>query len=249
MARNEHLIKLAQLQKRHAEELEEARVAENPAIELEGADRAERQRFSNKVNAPYRRQQIESVNTKYKAALEALRNDFAEDSRRASTAGTGAIPAPPADTSQAWAKAKMLLDAGKSLHEVVRGADPAMLHAIGEWGPTYLQAEASKTREPGLAGLRDSPVDPKQLQRSLTNRWAEVVDGSDAEKIKAGLATEVDSAEFERTAQHLEAKVTGSNAGVSDMYAALDAHYAAESAAMDLGAQESQTETSKGDAA
>ncbi|BAS10401.1 hypothetical protein AHiyo4_38230 [Arthrobacter sp. Hiyo4] len=80
----------------------------------------------------------------HKAKLEDLTRSFNRDAAVAKEAGLKEIPAAPADTSQAWGRAKMLLDAGQSLQHLVANADPAMLHALTEWGPTYLEAEAYK---------------------------------------------------------------------------------------------------------
>ncbi|MHA7153964.1 hypothetical protein ACX80A_02545 [Arthrobacter sp. TMN-50] len=237
MARNEYLTKLTQLQQNHQSALREAQAFTDDSLSAKGLqDR--------------RTELSDRANQQYKAHLDTLRGDFETDARRAQESGSEAIPAPPADTSTAWAKVKMLLDAGKSLQEIVRSADTPQLHAIAEWGPTYLQAQAATTRETGLAGLRDTPVDPKHLQRSITKRWTEVLDSDAAGKVQAGLAAEVDAAQFTRTAQHLEAKISGSNPGVSDMHAAIDAQYVGEAAARDLGSStESEPQESKGGAA
>lgn len=249
MAMNEHLAKLTKLQHEYAGELRKAQEFENPDISLDGLDMNARKSFSDRANEPFRKERVEGVQAAYKKKLASLTDDFNQEAERAKNAGRDAIPAAPAETSAQWAKVKMLLDAGKNLHQVVASADPGMLHAIKEWGPTYLQAENTKGKPATLAGGgQDAAVDPAHLERSITQRWCKVLDDDSAGRITGGLDAAVTAAQFERSAQHLEAKFAGSNRGVSDLRAAADAHYAGENAALDLGAHESQT-TQKDDVA
>lgn len=133
----------------------------------------------------------------------------------------------------------MLLDAGRSLHQIVENADPAVLHAIKEWGPTYLEAESYKGRTDGWAPVA---VDPAPLLRSVSQRWSQVLGDGAAERIRLGAAAEAMEAQFNVTAGHFGSKLDGVSTGRDDMTAAIDARLAGQRAASTLATSTKGTE-------
>lgn len=90
-----------------------------------------------------------------------------------------------------WRRAEALLNAGKTLGEVLDGADGQTVLAIAEWAPSRLQAHEGMTLEdahrttlhhvaPRLAdtGNADAAAAARSLaQAEATQRWAEVIEG------------------------------------------------------------------------
>lgn len=171
------------------------------------------------------------IRARYKEELGQLSNEFRREAEETIRTGREAVPAAPADTRPDWEKVKMLLDAGMQLRQIVAQADPRMLHAIKEWGPTYLQAESIKSKNDSWDS--SAPVDVAPLERSIDNRWAEVLDGFAPGRIaRAGEAAAV-AAQFEISAKHFEQKLDGVS-GQDDLSMAITAQLAGQAARAEL---------------
>lgn len=215
----DHITKLTEHQRSYRIALEEANTYTNPDLSAEGLTK-QRADLAAKAAA------------QHTAKLEDLVSDFNRHAGDAKAAAQGQIPKPPADTSKEWARAKMLLDAGRPLHSLVANADPTLLHALTEWGPTYLEAEAYKGRADGWAEVN---VDAGPLLRAIQDRWGQVLGGSAAAAIEKGKQAAVAEAQFNAMAQHFGAKLSGTDTGVPDLVAAIEAKLAGQRAATELG--------------
>lgn len=121
------------------------------------------------------------------------------------------------------------------------------MHAITEWGPTWIQARASKTANGSLAGaLGKKPVDLAPFQNSVRQRWAEVLGGDAANAIKAGFEAEAAEAEFGVTSSHLAGKFNGDTNSARDLERSITAHYAGQTAAAGLGLDDDEAKDEQG---
>lgn len=140
-----------------------------------------------------------------------------------SRAESSALPKPNGSTADEWARIQMLLEAGKSMHQVISGATIEQLQAIREWGPTYQEAQTFKTiGGPNALGeelsrraggpASGSYYDPAPLMNSIASRWAEL-SPKDALFVREQLEAAGEIAQFEYTASSLEVVATGVNVG------------------------------------
>lgn len=210
-----YIAELADLKKSFDIATTEASTYTNPDLSAEGLAK-KRDELAAKVVA------------EHKAKLDALTSSFKRDADIAKAFGSKAIPAAPADTANVWARAKMLLDAGQSLQYIVAHADATMLHALTEWGPTYLEAEAYKGRKDDWA---DVSVDAGPLQRSIQQRWGQVLGGDAPDRLAKSREAEVAEAEFLPTAEHFTSKLEGVATAADDFTAAVEAKMAGLQAA------------------
>lgn len=162
-----------------------------------------------------------------------------------SRAEGSALPEPNGSTADEWARIQMLLEAGKSMHQVISGATVEQLQAIREWGPTYQEAQTFKTMGgpnalgeelSRLAGgqATGSYYDPAPLLNSVASRWAEL-SPKDALFIREQLESSGEMAQFEYTASSLEALSAGGNVGSTMTIAIAAADAAQRGAAQFLG--------------
>lgn len=214
----DYITKMTDLKRSFNVTIAEARNYTNPDLSAEGL-------------AKRRADLAAAATADHKAQLEQLTRDLQREAADTKNAAQAQLPPAPADTSQAWGKVKMLLDAGRSLHQIVENAEPAVLHAITEWGPTYLEAESYKGRTDGWAPVA---VDPAPLHRSISQRWGQVLGGTAAERIKHGAEAEAMEAQFNVTAEHFGSKLDGVPTGRDDMTAAIEARLAGKNAASTL---------------
>lgn len=217
----DYITKLTELQRSYRAAVENAQAFTSPDLSIEGIGKR-------------RADLIAKAGTDHKAKLDQLTREFKREAAETKRVADGEIPKPAGDTAQAWGRAKMLLDAGQSLQQIVAKADPALLHAVTEWGPTYLEAEAYKGRADGFAPVA---VDAAPLQRSIRQRWTEVLDGFAPGRIQRGAEAEAAEAEFQVTAQHFGSKLDGIRTGADDLAAAIEARLAGQNAAADLAAE------------
>lgn len=214
----DYITKLTELQRSTRIAIAEANSYANPDLSAEGL-------------AKKRADLAAKVTSEHRNKLDDLMRSFKREAEAAKEAARKEIPAPPADTANVWARAKMLLDAGQSLQYVVAHAEPTMLHALTEWGPTYLEAEAYKGRSDDWAEVK---VDAGQLQRSIQQRWGQVLGGEAAERLEEGKQAEVAEAQFLPMAEHFGHRLNGVATAADDMTAAIEAKLAGQRAAMDL---------------
>jgi hypothetical protein len=214
----DYITKLTELQRSYDAAIAQANAFTDPELSAEGS-------------AKRRADLAAAARTSYKGKLDQLAREFKAEAADAKRVGQEAIPAAPTDTAQAWGRAKMLLDAGQSLQQIVAKADPALLHAVTEWGPTYLEAEAYKGRSDGFAAVA---VDAGPLQRSIRQRWVEVLDGFAPGRIERGTEAEAAEAQFTVSAEHFGAKLDGVNTGMNDLASAIEAQLAGQRASAGL---------------
>lgn len=138
------------------------------------------------------------------------------------------VPAPQGSTRDAWERVRMLLDAGRSLPEVIATADADTLLAIREWAPTYLETLAPAP----LPGTPRQPVDVAPLERSVRERWAQLKGDKD---LTAALAEEPALAGLQVRLKHAEA-VAGGNDHAAGLAGAVEAQLAEQTAARTLPA-------------
>ena len=140
-----------------------------------------------------------------------------------SRAESSTLPKPNGSTSDEWARIQMLLEAGKSMHQVISGATVEQLQAIREWGPTYQEAQIFKTMGgPNALGeelsrraggpASHSYYDPTPLMNSISSRWAEL-SPKDALFVREQLESSGEMAQFEYMASALEVNASGGNVG------------------------------------
>lgn len=212
---NEYLTKLHALQRRAAE----ISLHKDPDLSPEGQEKAEKR-----------------ARTALKSELDALTREFTTESAEAKRVAAAAIPKSDSDTRTRWERARMLLDAGLTLHQVVAQADAETLHAIQEWGPTYLQAAHLKARPVDTTVEQAGEVDPAPLRNSIRNRWTQLLDGYAPDRIARGVEAEVVDAQFQIRAGHLSRVLDGVRTGESDLGIAMAAQMAGQQAKVDLHA-------------
>ncbi|MDN5768081.1 MAG: hypothetical protein L0H96_20325 [Humibacillus sp.] len=131
----------------------------------------------------------------------------------------------------AWDRARMQLDAGRSIREVLATADRDVALAVREWGPDWLRAHNASIRPVGLDGAAWPEPDTTGLVRSCDRRLAETVGGLSAAAIESLQAVEVARAGLEPMMRHAELEVMGANTDpTSLMSAALESRFAAQQA-------------------
>lgn len=138
------------------------------------------------------------------------------------------VPDPQGSTRDAWDRARMLLDSGRTLAEVVATADRETLLALKEWAPTYLETIAPAPA-PGEARV---PVDLAPFERSLRTRWVELTGD---QTLADALAQAPTLAALEVQLRHAEAVAAG-NGHAAGLRGAVEAELAAQAAAATLPA-------------
>lgn len=127
----------------------------------------------------------------------------AERAARAATAGASGQDTAADLTARAyaWERARMLLEAGRDLDDVLAGADELTARAVGEWAPTWLRAQTVRpSPEQDARGhhLFTEP-DTSHVLPAVAARLAEVA--ADPAPYVAAHAT---AAEAERTGLYAE---------------------------------------------
>lgn len=206
---NEYLNKLTALHRRAAE----VGLHKDPDLSPEGQEKADAR-----------------ARAALKAEFDALVREFEKEAAETKRVAEDAIPKGSADTQQHWQRARMLLDAGATLSEVVATADAPMLHAIQEWGPTYMQAAHIKARPEGMQALAAEQPDPQPLRNSIRNRWAQILDGFAPGRITRGVEAEVAEAQFQIRAKYLGQILQGQDTGTTHLEVAMAAQIAGQQA-------------------
>lgn len=120
-----------------------------------------------------RAKKLQALREDGKQALNRIQLSVDTDRNWLKSKAEQAMPKPSGSTADAWARVQMLLDAGRSLNQILENAsDVLTLQAIREWGPTYLESKRTITFDDGLAGSK--PVDTAPLMNSIGKRWAEL---------------------------------------------------------------------------
>lgn len=167
------------------------------------------------------------------AKLANLKTSFDAAVDGAKSAAARAIPKAEGSTRDGWERVKMILDAGISLPQVVAKATPEQLHALAEWGPSWIAAQSAAARSTGLGAREWQAPDASLLHRSIQGRWAEVLGDTAAETIAEAMSADVVAAGIQQTATHLATKASGGTT-VDPITASLNAHYSQQGAMLGL---------------
>lgn len=213
-----YIDQLTQLKLSHSEALKHAQSFTDPLLSPEGI-------------AKRRQELAANATADHKSKLESLSNKFGAEVAEAKRRAESEIPAPQADTSVAWSMAQMLLNAGQTLHQIIATADPALLHAVTQWGPTYLKAQALEGRNDPWSSAE---VEPAPLQNSIRQRWAQILGDSAGERIEKGIEAESAAAEFSVSAEHFGNQLDGVRTGMDDLVVAVQASLAGKAVASGL---------------
>lgn len=151
-----------------------------------------------------RREMAASNRARLGATVAGLRAKASNLRESLQSAADRVTPAPPASTHDSWIRAQMLLDAGRHLHQVIQYADANMLHAITEFGPTYLEAQQPAPTFGEAVSTSYKPVDLSGLHRSIAKRWAEL-DPKTTEAFTEKLENIPDLAALDVELRHAEA--------------------------------------------
>jgi hypothetical protein len=173
---------------------------------------------------------VKRAATAHRGKLDQLISNMDSESSVLKSRAQKAIPAAEGSTRDSWERVRMLLDAGQSLQQIIAKADAGSLHAIREWAPTYLDAKS-----------KGAQTDLGPLERSITQRWAEVA--SDPEPISEFLATAGDVATFGHMAKSLADAMEGRAPAFGSLEDAYAARYAGQTAMADLSSTEKAFET------
>jgi hypothetical protein len=153
---------------------------------------------------------VQRATAAYRSKLEPLKTNMDTESNWIKARAVRAVPPNTGGTRDNWERVKMLLDAGQSLQQVIAKADAGALHAIREWAPTWLDATSN-----------GETTDLRLFERSLTQRWAEIV--SDPAPIRDLLESASDIAQF----GHMAASLTDQFEGRAPAFGSLEDAYAA----------------------
>lgn len=111
--------------------------------------------------------------------LAALRAEVAATAQTSADKASAALPKAgtnadaTARISVKWAQVALRLDAGMPMHAIIAGADVDTLHAVAEFGPSYLEAKAYRAPTVGEALHPGPAVDHSSaLRRSVDERLA-----------------------------------------------------------------------------
>lgn len=118
-----------------------------------------------------RRQDREAAaRTAYAQALRPIRDDL-DRAAHLNAKALAKFPAPTGSTRDAWERVTMLMDAGRTLDQIVATADVLTLQAVREWAPTYLAANGG---DPAAA-----PALGDRLDRATLARYAAITADAD----------------------------------------------------------------------
>lgn len=116
----------------------------------------------------------------------------------------------PATIQRKWDQARMRLDAGMSLRQVVATADADTLAAITEWAPTWLDVQAHLSQPSGVEGAKpDTARTLAQLHNSIDERLLVIGDDGTRSAIEADREARSAAAVFEQHATHVGRLVAG----------------------------------------
>lgn len=174
---------------------------------------------------------VHAARTTGQNRLDTVKSRFDSEVSRLAGGAQRALPAGPASTADAWGKVKMLLDAKQPLQYVVEKATPEQLHALTEWGPVYLDATTPVVVGIGAGQTRLVPIEA--LERSIWERWAEVLPETGAAAVTEFLGAAPEIGGFQSYVTFAENRIAGLST-VSDMEASIAAQMARQAAAQNL---------------
>ncbi|WP_102161236.1 hypothetical protein [Zhihengliuella halotolerans] len=187
--------------------------------------------LSNEGILAERKKRTDALRAEAKQALDTVRARAADDRDALTRRMEKAMPKPEGSTADAWARVRMLLDAGRDLNKVIKTADVPTLQAIREWAPTWLETQRSaETLHDALGGGRQ-PIDTTGLDNTIAIRWAEL-SGNDT-AIREHLESRGDAAKFDYLAEASDQTFTTGHHG-SELDVVMGAEMAAAGAKVTL---------------
>ncbi|AJC60163.1 hypothetical protein [Streptomyces sp. 769] len=156
---------------------------------------------------------------------------------KATTAAAGAAEQLLAETRQAraWDRARALLDTGRTLPEVIKGADLDTLHALRAELPTYLAAQ--RTKPQGMAGADFTEPDPTRAVHAVERALADHLPKPQGAALRARLDLDALEPGLRETLAGLRREVDGTAAPGDGLRSAIAARLADQHAAAPLPAE------------
>ena len=116
----------------------------------------------------------------------------------------------PATLQRKWDQARMRLDTGMSLRQIVATADADTLAAIKEWAPTWIDVQAQARQPSSPQGVGPGTARTlEQLINSIDERLLVIGDDGTREAIEADREARSAVAVFEQHAAHIGRLVAG----------------------------------------
>ncbi|NNM44596.1 hypothetical protein [Knoellia koreensis] len=191
-----------------------------------------------------RQELVEQARARFRPQLEQLQAQVSNDADTIGRLAKSTRPAladDPVALQRAlirWDQVRGMLEAGKPLRSVVAEADVDTLVAVGEWGPSWLEAQAYADRPAaGSPMMRETPkVDGEALQSAITARLLEVADADTRWALSAQQVADQAVGGFTPMAEHVGRLLDASGPPSSGLEAALAAHYGEQAATASLDA-------------
>lgn len=143
---------------------------------------------------------------------------------------TGAAEQLLAETRQAraWERARALLDAGRTVPEVINGADADTLHALRAELPTYLAAQ--RTKPQGLAAAGFTEPDPARILHTIDRGLIDHLPKQQGSALRARLDLDALEPGLRETLAGLRREVDGTADGSNALRSAVAARLADQQA-------------------
>jgi hypothetical protein len=150
----------------------------------------------------------------------------------------GDDPASIMRTQRAWDQARMQLDAGMSMRDIIERADAPTSFAIREWAPAYLDTQRHQAKASNGLMMPTPAPDHGPLMRTIDTRLAELT-GPDTVAALAASHNAIGVAAYvEPGAKYLDSVITGGHSGQTALGSALESDFAEQEARAGLGLPE-----------
>ncbi|MFI9261154.1 hypothetical protein ACIGT4_26115 [Streptomyces sioyaensis] len=131
--------------------------------------------------------------------------------------------------ARAWDRARALLDAGRTVPEVIAGSDADTLHALRAELPTYLAAQ--RTKPQGLAGAGFTEIDPARILRTIDRALVDHLPAKQGAALRARLDLDELEPGLRETLAGLRREVDGTADASNGLRSAIAARFADQQAA------------------
>ncbi|MFH5822278.1 hypothetical protein [Georgenia sp. AZ-5] len=203
-------------------QLDEARRYQDPDLTAEGLRKRQEQMAATARDVASRKlaelkQDVETATAQVRSWADPLRPKVGDDAASLMR------------LQFAWDRARMLLESGRTVPEVLVNADADVALAVREWGPDWVRAQTPRAQ--GMARTLQEEPDTSGLVRSAEARLAEVLGGQSAAAIEALRDVDVVQASLVPTVAFIDRQVSGVPAdNRALMSAALESRFAAQEA-------------------
>ncbi|QRX90854.1 hypothetical protein [Streptomyces noursei] len=136
--------------------------------------------------------------------------------------------------ARAWDRARALLEAGRTVPEVIKGADADTLHALRAELPTYLAAQHTKPR--GMAGAGFTEIDPARILHTIDRALVDHLPKPQGAALRARLDLDALEPGLRESLAGLRREVDGTAAPGNGLRTAIAARLADQQAAAPLPA-------------